>query len=136
MMSDEIKDQIDSALGGMAEEELRKLAQEIVEGKVFTDRDVRQGDHDILPVIFIPLSLMPNVHAWGADAGLVYEYWDQAGPRSINGYPIFFSVRKVIKKDMPALEHYVKTFWEMKKEIEAKFHNAPIPERIPPPGSK
>jgi len=29
------------------------------------------------------------------DIGLIYEYWDQAGPRSINGYPIFFFVLPV-----------------------------------------
>jgi hypothetical protein len=131
---DEIKEQIESALGGHSEEQLRKLAQEIVEGKVFTDRDLRRADQEggtMLGMIFMPVLLMPNSAAYLADAGLLYEYWDQAGPRSVNGYPIFFSVRKIIKKDMPALEHYVKTFWEMKKELEKKFHEAPIPPTIP-----
>jgi hypothetical protein len=138
-MSDEIKDQIDSALGGLSEEALRKLAQEIVEGKVFTDRDMRKADQmggTMLGMIFMPVLLMQSPGVYLADAGLLYEYWDQAGPRSINGYPIFFSVRKVIKKDMPALEHYVKTFWELKKELEKKFHDAPIPPVLPEPGSK
>jgi hypothetical protein len=33
------------------------------------------------------------------DIGMVYEYLDKAGPRSINGYPIFFSFRVVNVKD-------------------------------------
>jgi galactokinase/mevalonate kinase-like predicted kinase len=44
-------------------------------------------------------------------------------------------VRKVIKKDMPALEHYVKFYWEMKKEIERKLAEAPIPPLMPPGSS-
>lgn len=137
-MSDEIKDQIECALGGHSEEELKKLAQEIVDGKVFTDRDMRKGDQQggfMLQMIFMPLALMENVGAFVADAGLLYEYWDQAGPRSINGYPMFFSVRKIIRKDMPALEHYVKFYWEAKKRIEQELKDMPIPPVLPIPGS-
>lgn len=137
-MSDEIKAQIESALGGHSEEELKQIAKDIVDRKVFTDRDLRNPalEGDMLGMIFMPVLLMPNPGAFVADAGLLFEYWDQAGPRSINGYPIFFSVRKIIKKDMPALEHYVKTYWEMKKEIEKRFNEAPIPPVLPIPGSK
>jgi hypothetical protein len=134
-MSDEIKDQIECALGGSSEEELKKLAQEIVDGKVFTDRDLRKGDEGSLPMVFMVICLMENAGAFVADAGLLYEYWDQAGPRSINGYPCFFSVRKIIKKDMPALEHYVKFYWEAKKRIEQELKDMPIPPVLPVPGS-
>jgi hypothetical protein len=137
-MSDDIKDQIECALGGSSEEELKKLAQEIVDGKVFTDRDLRKADQAggfMLTMVFMPLALMENPAAFVADAGLLYEYWDQAGPRSINGYPMFFSVRKIIRKDMPALEHYVKFYWEAKKRIEQELKDMPIPPVLPIPGS-
>lgn len=137
-MSDEIKDQIESALGGHSEEELKVIARDIVDGKIFSDRDLRKADVEggtMIGMVFMVLFLMPNPAAFIEDAGLLYEYWDQAGPRSINGYPCFFSVRKIIKKDMPALEHYVKFYWEAKKRIEQELTNLPIPPVLPIPGS-
>lgn len=31
--------------------------------------------------------------------GMLYEYMDKAGPRSVNGYPCFFSFRWLDKRD-------------------------------------
>lgn len=130
LTDDEVKQQIDTALGySHSEEELKQIAKDIVEGNIFTDRDLRKQDMEgsLVGLVFMPVLLMPNPAAWLADAALLFEYWDKAGPRSINGYPIFFSVRKITKNDIAALEHYVKTYWEMKKEIEKKFAETPIP---------
>lgn len=123
------KTEIDSALGGMSEEELRKLAVDFVENKIFTnfhmqEHDVRDGT--MLGLIFMPLILGDG--SFATDAWMLYEYADQAGPRSINGYPIFFSVRKIIQKDAPAFRHYVEEYKEMKK----KFFAQPIPKEIKP----
>lgn len=128
-MSEEIKAQIESALGGMSEEELRKLAVDYVEGKIFTTfhfnkHDIESGD--MVGLVFMPLLL--GGASFAHDAWMLYEYYSEAGPRSINGYPIFFSMRKVIQKDAPAFRLYVKEYEEMK----AKFFAKPIPPEIKP----
>ena len=53
-------------------------------------------------MIFMPLALgvlseMDKEEV--KDIGLIYEYNDQAGPRGINGYPMFMSCRYLSKKD-------------------------------------
>lgn len=126
-MSDEIKEQIDSALGGMSEEELRKLAVDYVEGKIFTTFHFHEAEMDrgeMVGLVFMPL-LLGGV-GFAKDAWMLYEYYSEAGPRSINGYPIFFSMRKVIHKDAEAFKLYVKEYQEMK----AKFFAQPIPKQI------
>jgi hypothetical protein len=122
---DKAKEEIASALGGYSEEELRKLAVDYVEGKIFTNFHLRQHDQDLLGMIFMPLIL--GAASFAQDAWMVFEYYDQAGPRGVNGYPIFFSVRKIIQKDAPAFRHYVTEYEEMKK----KFFAQPIPEKLP-----
>jgi hypothetical protein len=36
---------------------------------------------------------------WAYDLGVVYEYYDKAGSRGINGYPIFTSLRLMHRED-------------------------------------
>lgn len=96
-------------------EKVHELARDIVMDKVFIDRFISEPDHEwnhMLRAIFLPIGLggMPaNVE----DIGMVYEYLEKAGPRSINGYPIFFSCQMLHKAQMPeliaAVEHYAKT---------------------------
>jgi hypothetical protein len=129
---DEIKDQIENVLGGRSEAELRKLAAEIIDNVVFTDRHIRKEDRDMFEMIFLPVALGDSrVRSTLQSSGMIYEYWEKALPRSINGYPIFMGFDSVLKKDMPALEHYIKEYREMK----AKYFAAPIPPQIPVPGS-
>jgi hypothetical protein len=129
---DEIKDQIESALGGRSEEELRKLAAEIVDNVVFTNRHIRLQDKEMLGMIFLPIMLGDSrVIATVRAAGLIYEYYDKALPRSCNGYPFFMSFDSVLAKDMPALELYVREYTEMKQ----KFLSLPPPPQVPVPGS-
>jgi hypothetical protein len=120
------KPEIESALGGMGEEELRKLAADYVDGHVFSNFHIREHDQDVVGMIFMPLLL--GGAAFVKDAWMIYQYWSEAGPRSINGYPIFFSMCKVITKDAPAFQHYVKEY----REVKAKFFAQPIPKEIKP----
>ena len=93
-------------------EALSKLAKDIAMNLVFTDRHIR-NDRD-LGMVFMPLILGAFADAtdeYKNDIGLIYEYYDKAGPRSINGYPIFFSLAFVSKKD-------AKIVWEKVEKIQ------------------
>jgi len=99
----------------MTNQELVKIAEDIHAGRIFTDRHIPSGDRQgMVPLIFLPIAL--------ADAkmekrirkdkpALVYEYLDKAGPRGINGYPIFMSCRFLTKEDSDKV-------WKAYEEIE------------------
>ena len=76
------------------EQELKSLAIDIFEGKVYTDRHIPKEEENGLMMVFMPLALGGGKD-WTDDdwktIGMIYEYIDQAGPRSINGMPSFFS---------------------------------------------
>jgi hypothetical protein len=81
--------------------ELTKFVVAMCDGKVFTSLHVR--DKNLLGMIFMPLvlgGLASLSKAAISDIGLIWEYLEQAGPRSINGYPIFFSARLMNRTDM------------------------------------
>jgi hypothetical protein len=96
--------------------ELRQIAMDIYHGHIFTDRSIRNKDDlNLLSMIFMPLALMGKE---GADqmierkVSMVYEYLDRAGPRSVNGYPTFMSMKYLtedeVQRLVPIFERYEK----------------------------
>jgi len=81
------------------DDELRAFVVDCLAGRIFTSSQARNID---VPRIFM-------VVAFGAlskystksmeNIGVLYEYMSEAAPRSINGYPIFFSMRILHKID-------------------------------------
>lgn len=88
----------------MSSEEKTKFVRDWIGNAIFSDRHVGKADaSSILPMIFMPLAFGALAGAppeYLDDIGLVYEYYgkDQAS-RSINGYPMFMSVRFMSKAD-------------------------------------
>lgn len=100
----------------LTEEEIKKLADDIYRGIIFTDRHIKNPD-DIYRV-FIPLVLLneEQIEKFNADKhGMIYEYMDKAGPRSINGMPMFLSLRLLSQEDAKKVdEKYI----QIKKAVE------------------
>lgn len=92
-----------NAVPSQSEEALTNLAKDIAMNLVFTSDHVRREEWDnILGMVFMPVALgaFSDYSDEGRkDIGMIYEYFDKAGPRSINGYPIFFSFSIVNVKD-------------------------------------
>lgn len=102
-------------LNSLPQEKLDEIAKDIALNKIFTSAHMRESDWGtVMGLVFMPLALgafaqeKPQDFEVGAlkeepvmlqDIGLIYEYWDQAGPRSINGYPIFWSCRYLNHED-------------------------------------
>lgn len=100
----------------LTEEEIKKLADDIYRGFVFTDRHVRNPD-DILRV-FMPLVLFKEeqIEEFKANIpGMIYEYMDKAGPMSIDGMPMFCSFRFLSKEDAKKVDE---KYLQIKKAIE------------------
>lgn len=83
--------------------EVSKLAKDIAMDKVFCSFFITEDQqNNLLGMVFMPLLLGGLSHFTKEqidDIGFVYEYYDKAGPRSINGKPIFFSCGFVSKAD-------------------------------------
>lgn len=99
--------------------ELKQLAADIYDNKVFTDRHIRGGGND-LQMIFLPIALGAFSDMKKKErekVSLIYEYISKAGPRSINGYPIFMSVNYLTKEE----HNRMNTFYEAYKQIKDSF---------------
>ena len=79
----------------MSPEFLSQLAKDIATNLVFVDRYIREHDVTVLGMVFLPIA-MGAFADWSEEEtkqiGLIYEYYKEAGPREINGYPIFMSM--------------------------------------------
>ena len=90
-------------LPSLKKSELSKLSKDIAMDKVFCSFFIPEEQHNnVLGLVFMPLLLGGLSHFTKEqvdDIGFVYEYFDKAGPRSINGKPIFYSCSFVSKAD-------------------------------------
>lgn len=80
------------------DDELKKIVLGIIENRIFTDRHIHQNEtQSLMGMIFMPLVLgafpASCPRSYLDSIGLIYEYTREASPRSVNGYPIFFSCR-------------------------------------------
>lgn len=80
-----------------SEDELNKIVQGILTNQVFTSNHVQNVD--MIPMVFMPIALGGLADVDLNTLGGIYEYMDKASPRSINGYPTFFSCRLVNRED-------------------------------------
>jgi|ERR1043166_2333163 hypothetical protein len=102
----------------LSADELNTLVRDFVAGRVFTNAHVR--DPHLLGTIFMPLGLgafsgVPPEKL--ATVGMIYEYMDRAGPRSINGYPMFLSFRVLSVGDASRLFAMAKKMEEAMKAV-------------------
>ncbi len=107
------------------DQELKQLAIDIYDNKVFTDRHIREGEsaHRIA-VIFMPIALGAfKTKEEIDDLGLIYEYYDKASPRAINGYPSFFSFNTLTKAECEIMSTHYDAYSELKNKF---LENSPI----------
>lgn len=75
--------------------ELRQLAMDIANGKVFTSNHIPPDDFRRLPTVFLPLAMLDDTarQAFVAEPpGLIYQYWGvDMATYGADAYPTFFS---------------------------------------------
>jgi len=103
----------------LTKEEQKQLALDIFQKKVFVDRFIKDDGDPRL--IFMVLSFMDEEQFKGllavlGESGMIYEYYDKAGPLSMGGYPSFFSM-KVLNTEQA--NYVLETYRELKKSTEA-----------------
>jgi hypothetical protein len=77
------------------DEEVKQLALDIYKNKIFIATMIKPNQlREMIPMVFMPLMFMETkVFNELKDMGAIpYEYYDEAMPRSINGFPCFMSM--------------------------------------------
>jgi hypothetical protein len=91
----------------MTDEEIKKLALDIRSNLVFGSWNIRKEEFErMVGSVFMPLLFMDEEsrkQMKDEEIFHIYEYMSQAGPRSINGYPMFMSFRSINKTDAEKL---------------------------------
>ena len=82
----------------MSDEQLRQLCIDIYAGKVFTDRHCNSPQDIGMVFMVVGLGGLNN----DDEPEMIYEYLDKAGPRSVNGMPMFMSVNVMNRADFRA----------------------------------
>ncbi len=118
----------------MEEKELRQLALDIAENKVFGTFHMNENEINHLHVVFMPFIGVDAKRAKEMsdnDIIHVYEYYDKAGPRSVNGMPCFFSMNQINQTDWKKIRQYIdeyrikKNSFLDKKEVGPKVDDGP-----------
>lgn len=93
------------------DEELKEMAKDLHAGRIFTDRHLPEGEKASL--VFMVLALMDSKQLDEFKKNvdeekifMVYEYMEKAGPRTINGMPMFMSFQSLNKPDTEKMLEY------------------------------
>lgn len=104
--------------------ELKDIAKDLVDGKIFSDRHIPEYDRHLTSMIFMVLALGGSKFASSMidqKITFVYEYLNETNPRAINGYPTFFTLRMLNDKDTEKMFKYYDKIKEMKEEEQKKI---------------
>jgi hypothetical protein len=105
-----------------SEEDLKAFVMGVCNNDIFTDRHMSEHEAQHIGMVFMPLSLgglshphMPKTYL--ESLGCIWEWNKDAGPRSVNGMPCFFSMRLMNKTDAERAFKAIHEELERRKEI-------------------
>jgi len=87
----------------MEDDEIKELATDVFKDKVFFSTMLQEHEMHLLSSVFLPITFMdePQIEQIKKDnVAAFYEYYDKAGPRAINGLPMFTSMRTITEEDL------------------------------------
>lgn len=99
--------------------DLKTIAIDLYEGRIFTSDMV--GPHNTAGLIFMPLlfgAFKDKTEDEKKDIALIYEYYDKAGPRGINGKPIFTSLQWLNREEFALMIPFFEAYKKLKEEFE------------------
>lgn len=106
----------------LPEDKLREFVLAVADGRVFTSADIPKGQEaHLLQMIFMPIAFGAFADVRRADLkriGVLWEFIDKAGPRGINGYPMFMSCRVLNRSDWDRARTAIAAELDRRKRIE------------------
>lgn len=103
-----------------SDEELKTLGIDLAENKIFSHFHIRESDRGMIGQIFMPIifgALKDFSDEQKKELGMIYEYFDKAGPSAINGYPIFSSCRLLRQSDTTKVLNYMEEYMKLKTQF-------------------
>lgn len=88
------------------DDELKTLALDIIGGRIFGTWMMAKGSEHLISTVFMPLMFSgeTTIEQFKTDEVVhFYEHMNEAGPRGINGYPMFMSAHGLTKADWSVL---------------------------------
>ena len=99
-------------------EQLKQVAIDYFEGKIFSDRQINESDMNLLPNIFFPLfGVKEDSFKDKEQPVMIFEYLYKAGEMGINGYPHFLSCQFLIKDELDIVSEYYKVLEKQRTEF-------------------
>lgn len=100
------------------DQELKQIAADYYDGKIFSTTEMNGPNMVHLSMVFMPILLGAfKEESSTKDVEWIYEYYDKAGPRGINGMPIFTSLRYLSRDEFKRMVD----FFEMYKNVKENF---------------
>lgn len=99
---------------------LVKVAEDILDNKIFTSNHV--AEQNMVTMVFPILSFLDKkmlTKMQKDDVVLMYEYMDKAGPRGVNGYPMFFSCRFLTRSEATEMWSYYNKMKDSREQAKA-----------------
>lgn len=105
----------------LTDAKLREFVDDFVSNRIFTLQHIPVHSQDLVGMIFMPVAF-GLFSKYSSDSvktiGTIYEHMSTAGPRSINGYPIFMSCKMLHVKDWERARKAILVEEERRKSIE------------------
>jgi hypothetical protein len=113
-----------STLTPLTDEQVSEIAMGIFKNEIFTDGHLAERDKRLLLSVFMPLGLMSRAQKFEMmrkmRPGMFYAEMSKAGPRAINGYPMFFEVSMASEEDTAKI-------WTEYQRLQASIPSAIVP---------
>lgn len=94
------------------DKEIKEIAKGIYRGEIFSSMQIREEDAHMVLNIFMPLAFMPPIDRKQLMINEIAHFYGEmkdAAPKSINGYPVLFSLNCLSKDDSTkVIEEYKK----------------------------
>jgi hypothetical protein len=100
-----------------SDEELKQIAIDILAGRIFTSNHIGE---DMLMHTFMVMALMSEeekVQFMEKKPVMVFEYLSKAGPRSVNGYPVFLSLEYLVEDELNIVNKYYDALKKAQDEV-------------------
>jgi hypothetical protein len=118
----------------MTETELKQLAVDVVDGKVFGSWMIPEEDKRLLAVIFLPLAFRGADEKLPDDVWCMYEYVEKASKHKVKDYPTFMSCKYLTGADCAILNPAILEYHAFKQKFLAPAHVG-LPDSVAQPNS-
>lgn len=123
-----VEDQQPKPIERKTESDIQEIANGVKSGSIFCSLQIQ--DPQLMGSVFMPIGLgafssVPSDYL--RTIGMIYAYMSDAGPRAINDYPMFFSMKLLHVEDMPIFMNRIREIEKAMGQIPAD--PSPVPEQ-------